>query len=306
VFYHRFGERDLIFMTAEQQDCGLQFAGTPYLDKGSILWDPELSASAWHQFVTILLYRYQWLRFQELSSAGPWQSSEAPPESRTMRRHSSDSPYFDVSSPQLSSKLRHELRRYTNVLRRQGTLEITFRRLALEDLEIMRAIEGQSTRIDRRIGMLFNAECVRWLKALASKLGTNCWIGLMTLDRQPIAHYMAVLCKESLLGIHMAFVKQYANVSAGNVLIYNMLPQLSECGIKRFDYGRGPSAAKAKFAGDTCLSQYDLYYFRNSWAGWKARLQANLFWGMVAMRRALRKRAGRRINSALDRLSIRR
>lgn len=298
--------REIVFMTVEGRGTGLQFAGTPFLDKGAILWDPELSPEAWRQFVAILLNRFEWIRFQELSSEGPWQSEEEPLDSQSMRRHSSDSPYFDVTSPRLSSKQRHELRRYTNVLRRQGTLEISFRRSSVDDLKTMAAIERQSSKVDRRIGVLSDVEYVRWLEAIVGTLTTDCWIALMTLNRQPIAHYMAILCKETLLGIHMAFVKQYSSMSPGNVLIYNILPQLIENGIKRFDYGRGQSTAKAKFAGDASLKQYDLYYFRASWGGLRAQAEAQIFWRLVAMRRVIRTHAGRWVNSALDRLSIRR
>lgn len=303
----RMGERDLIFMTAEESDGGgLQLAGTPYLDKGSLLWDPELSAGAWQQFVSLLLERYHWLRFQELSFDGPWKPGEGPQRTLSMVRHASDSPCFDVSSPQLSSKQRHELRRYTNLLRQQGPLRISFRRLTRGDIETMRAIEGQSVKIDRRTGVLFDVEYIRWLESLVSQFEGDCWIGLMTLHEQPIAHYMAISCKESFLGIHMAFIKRYAHFSPGNVLIFNILAQLSERGIKRFDYGRGPSAAKAKFARDLRVSQHDFYYFRNSWAGRSAQLQATVFWWLVAMRRVLRRYASRRINSVVDRLGIRR
>lgn len=302
----RIGERDLVFVTAEEHDGGLQLAGTPYLDKGAILWDPEMTADAWLQFITLLLARYQWIRFQELCDEGPWRSMVIPSNSRSMLRHSSNSPYFDVSSPLLSSGQRKELRRCTNVLRRLGALDVTFRKFSYEDIDIMATIERQSTKVIRRIGILSNEECLRWFRALVSQMGAHCWIGLLTLDERPIAHYMAVLCKESLLGVHVAFLKQYATVSPGNVLIFNMLPQLCQQGIKRFDYGRGYNAAKAKFAGDISVSQYDLYYFRNSWKGLRARVRALLFWKLVALRRTLRKYAGRRINTALDRLAIRR
>jgi CelD/BcsL family acetyltransferase involved in cellulose biosynthesis len=297
--------RDLLFMTAQERGDGLQLAGSPYLDKGSLLWDPDLSDEAWRGLTGDLLSRYHWVRFQEMTLNGPWKAASASDHAPMLCR-SSENPYFSVSSPRLSAKQRHELRRYTNLLRRQGSLEVCFRKMSPEDIEVMGDIEGHSTKLERNRARLTDTQYVRWLQALLHHLGDCCWIALMSLNRKPIAHYMGLRAHQTLLGIHMAFRKEYARFSPGNVLIFNVLPLLEERGVKNFDFGRGPSLAKTKFAGDAYVTQYDVYYFRKSWAGRRARLRTRAFWFSIGVRRLLRRRAGHDLNSLLDRLPIRR
>jgi len=298
--------RDLVFMAAEQIERGLQLAGAPYLDKASILCDPELSPDEWHQFVLALLERFDWLCFQELS---PTISQAADIELKrawAARKYSSANPWFFIDSPSVSPKQRHELRRFTRLLEKQAPVEFVLKKLAPDDLEIMTAIERGSTKVDRRKAVLDNDDFRAWIRAFIKHFNENCWLSLLLLNGEPIAHYAGVAYKSRLLGFHMAFLKEYARFSPGSVLVFNILPLLRVHGFKEFDYGRGHSVMKRRFAGDNNMAQWNLYYFKKDWRGIAKRVRTEITWGLIGVGRLLRTVGGRRITPILDRLAVRR
>ena len=170
----------------------------------------------------------------------------------------------------------------------------------------MKAIERDSAKAQRNKAVMSDPEYCSWLLAFIEQFKENCWIALMLLNGRPIAHYAGVCYKARFLGLHMAFLREYAKFSPGNILIFNILPLLRTQGIKEFDFGRGQSAMKARFTGTNDTPQFALYYFKKSLFGFIERLSTEAFWGLVASRRLLRKVLGRRLNSLLDWFSIRR
>lgn len=298
--------RDLLFMSAEESNHGLQLAGAPYLDKGSILWDPELSADEWNQFVSALLERVHWLCFQEIGSTAQWTATLTLGRAWATRKHTSTNPWFFIESPRISAKQRHELRRFTRLLEKQAAVDFSLKKLLPDDLETMRAIEDGSTKMERKKAVLNDPECRSWFRAFIEHFQDSCWIALLSLNGRKIAYYAGVCYKARLLGLHMAFLKEYARFSPGNVLVFNILPLLQGQGIKEFDYGRGQSVMKSRFAGDNNAPQWTLYYFNKNWRGFMARARTEMVWGLIAAGRLLRRVAGPYLNSILDRLSVRR
>lgn len=300
-------ERDLLFMSAEETDHGIQLAGAPYLDKGSILWDPEISATEWDEFVSALLNRFHDVCFQEVSPPAAWTGGPVlQQQAWNPRKRSSSNPWFFVDAPRISAKQRHELRRFTRLLAKQGSVEFALKKLSRDDLETMRTIEYGSTKTERKKAVLSDPEYDSWFRAFIEHFHDSCWIALLSLNGRTIAHYTGVCYKARLLGLHMAYLKEYARFSPGSILVFNILPYLREQGIKEFDYGRGQSVMKARFAGNNDVRQWTLYYFHKDWRGLMARGRIEMVWGLIATGRLLRTVAGPRLNSILDRFSFRR
>ncbi len=298
--------RDILFMSVEESNHGLQLAGSPYLDKGSILWDPELSADEWNQFVSALLDRFRWLCFQEISPVAHWLANPTSARAWTAIKYSSANPWFSVDSPRLSHKQSKELRRLTRVLEKQGVVEFSLKNFSTDDMETMRAIEGYSTKVERKRAVLSDSEYRYWLLAFIENFRDSCWIALLSLNGRPIVHYAGVCYKARLHSFHTAFLKEYARFSPGNVLVFNILPLLQSHGIKEIDYGRGQSVMKARFAGGNNVPQWTLYYFNKDWFGLVVRARMEMVWGLIAVGRLLRRVAGPCISPILDRLVVRR
>jgi CelD/BcsL family acetyltransferase involved in cellulose biosynthesis len=298
--------RDRIFMAAEETDQGLQLAGTPYLDKGSVLWDPELSGEEWNEFVSALLDRYRQVSLQELALSKQWLAGLNVRNGWVLNKYSSANPWFAVDSPRISGQTRYQLRRLTRAWEKEGAVGFSLRKFRAEDVALMQGIEDRSSKVQRGKAVLNDPDYRSLLDALLKQFPENSWIMLLSLNGRPAAHCMGVSAKARLILLHTAFVKEYARLSPGNVLFFNILPLLQEQGIKEVDYGRGLSVMKSKLAGDNDVPQHNLYYFRKDAGGWAARARTEMVWSLIAAGRLLRRTGGASISPILDRLALRR
>ena len=299
--------RCLMFLMASVCGKKMTLLGSPYLDKGSILADPSLSGGDWKKIIESLLDEYHQITIQEIPHSLSQGFRFDTDKARSMTRLSSLSPFFEVETPRISGKRRHEARRYTRKLEKDhGTLEIDFMPLNFRLLKVMADIEARSTKPGKGRAEFEKKSYFNFLNRAVDEFKDMCWIGLMSLGGNPIAHYAGIIYGSNMIGLHMAFDLRFSLYSPGTVLIFNMLPILKERDIKLFEFGRGQSVVKSRFAGDQVEEQDTVYFFKKSLQGTLAFIKIRFVWQCIYYGRWIRARDLKRVNRLLDRLAIKR
>lgn len=296
-----------LFLIAAVGGKKMTLLGSPYLDKASILADQSMSRDDWKKIVADLLDDYDQITLQELPHSLIREIEFNPVKGRSMTRSSSLSPFFEVENPLISGKRRHEARRYTRKLEKDhGPLEISFSLLTPQLLRVMADIESRSAKPARGRAEFENKDYFNFLKRAIDEFTDMCWIGLMSLNGKPIAHYAGIIYGENIIGLHMAFDMEFSRYSPGTVLIFNMLPILREKNIKLFEFGRGQSVVKSRFAGDQAEEQHTAYFFRKSARGTLGFIKTSFVWECISLARRIRARDLKGVNRFLDRLALKR
>jgi len=299
--------RCIMFLMASVRSKKMTLLGSPYLDKASILADQALSGEDWQEIVESLLDKYHQISIQEISRRLATDLGFDTGKARSMTRASSLSPFFEVERPCLSGKRRHEARRYTRKLDKDhGPMKIDFTPLNHRLLEDMADIEGRSTKPDKGRAEFENRSYFDFLTRAIDEYGDMCWIGIMSLDGNPVAHYAGMVYGRKIIGLHMAFDMKFSRYSPGTVLIFNLLPMLKQRDIELFEFGRGQSVVKTRFAGDQVEPQDTVYFFKKSLLGTLGLIKARLVWACISLGRRIRARDMSRVNRILDRLAIKR
>jgi len=296
-----------LFMMTESDGKDLRLLGSPYMEKSAILVDTVMSENDWKVVIETLLADYDRITFQEVPQDVAEVLKTGTVKAWQIVRMSSLSPFFNVDNPLISSKRRHELRRYTRKLEKEhGPLAIEFLPLTVERLETMADIEKRSTKPEKARAEFENRTYFNFIRNAISAYEGACWIGLLSLAGIPMAHYAGMIYHRHLLGLHMAFDKSLNRYSPGGVLIFNLLPILKEKNIELFDFGRGESVAKTRFSGDQNARQDTFYFFRKNLRGTSSLLKTLLIWEGISQGRRLRRLDSRTINKILDRFKIKR
>jgi CelD/BcsL family acetyltransferase involved in cellulose biosynthesis len=266
-----------------------------------------MSKEDWKEVINFLLRDYHQITLQEtpqylantlyIKTDNAWRMSKL----------SSFSPFFEVEHPRISGKRRHEVRRYTRKLDREhGPLAIDFMPLTVQLLEVMADIESRSKKPDKGRAEFEKQAYFDFIKDAIHRYQGMCWIGLMSLSGNPVAHYAGIVYNNKMLGLHMAFDRRFNRYSPGSVLIFNLLPMLTKQRIDLFEFGRGQSVVKSRFSGEQVERQETFYFFKKNVRGTIGMLQTMLLWAGISMGRQIRARNIRSVNQALDRLAIKR
>jgi len=296
-----------MFFIAEASGRKLTLLGSPYLEKSSILAVPNMSKRDWKEIIKSLLGEYNQITFQETPQ---YMVNSLQIETRKawmMSRLSSFSPFFEVEFPRISGKRRHEVRRYTRKLDREhGPLAINFTPLTVQLLDVMADIERRSTKPDKGRAEFKKQDYFDFMKDVIHRYKGMCWIGLMSLAGNPIAHYASIVYKNKMLGLHMAFDRRFSRYSPGSVLIFNLLPMLTKQNMDLFEFGRGQSVVKSRFSGEQMERQETFYFFKKNVIGTAAMVKTVLLWAGISTGRRIRAKDIKAVNRALDRLAIKR
>jgi len=288
VVASRNGE-DLIFLCAEAFGRKLALLGSPYLDKGSILAVPSMSKSDWKEVIESLLVEHNQITFQETPQYLVNSLQIASRKAWVMSKLSSLSPFFEVEHPHINGKRRHEIRRYTRKLDREhGPLTIDFKPLTIQLLDVMADIESRSTKPDKGRAEFAKQNYFDFMKGVIQRYDGMCWLGLMSLSGNPVAHYAGIVYNNKMIGLHMAFDRRFSRYSPGSVLIFNLLPILTERNIDLFEFGRGQSVVKSRFSGEQVQLQHTLNFFRKSVPGAFGFLKTKLLWTGISLGRRIR------------------
>jgi len=299
--------QSLMFLSAQESGGNLTLLGSPYLDKAAILADPSMKTKDWEEVIEYLLGTYHQIIFQEIPQFLSNALNTGIERSWVLSKLSSFSPFFEVEDPLISGKRRHEVRRYTRKLDREhGPLTFDFVLLTDQLLQVMANIEKRSTKPARGRAEFKDETYFNFIKDMVNQYEGMCWIGLMYLAGNPVAHYACIVYNHSMLGLHMAFDRRFSRYSPGSVLIYNLLPMLIERDIRVFDFGRGQSVVKSRFSGEQVQLQYTLYFFRKSVPGALGFLKTRMLWTGISLGRRIRAKNFRPVNRVLDRLTIKR
>lgn len=306
VVASRNGE-DLIFLCAEAFGRKLALLGSPYLDKGSILAVPNMSKSDWKEVIESLLVEHNQITFQETPQSLVDSLQVASRKAWVMSKLSSLSPFFEVEHPHINGKRRHEIRRYTRKLDKEhGPLAIDFKPLTIQLLDVMADIESRSTKPDKGRAEFAKQNYFDLMKGVIQRYDGMCWLGLMSLSGNPVAHYAGIVYNNKMLGLHMAFDRRFTRYSPGSVLIFNLLPMLMKQHIDMFEFGRGQSVVKSRFSGEQMERQETIYFFKKNVRGTAVMLKTMLLWTGISMGRRIRAKDMKAVNRILDRLAIKR
>jgi CelD/BcsL family acetyltransferase involved in cellulose biosynthesis len=306
VVASRNGE-DLIFLCAEAFGRKLALLGSPYLDKGSILAAPNMSKSDWKEVIESLLVGHNQITFQETPQYLVNRLQITSRKAWVMSKLSSLSPFFEVEHPHINGKRRHEIRRYTRKLDKEhGPLAIDFKPLTIQLLDVMADIESRSTKPDKGRAEFARQNYFDFMKGVIQTYDGMCWLGLMSLPGNPVAHYAGIVYNNKMIGLHMAFDRRFSRYSPGSVLIFNLLPMLTKQHIDLFEFGRGQSVVKSRFSGEQVQLQHTLNFFRKSVPGALYFLKTRVLWTGISLGRRIRAKNLRPANRVLDRLAIKR
>jgi CelD/BcsL family acetyltransferase involved in cellulose biosynthesis len=299
--------QDLMFLSAETDGKKLSLLGSPYLEKSSILVDPVMSKEDWKEVINFLLRDYHQITFQETSQYLANTLHIKTSNAWRMSKLSSFSPFFEVGHPHISGKRRHEVRRYTRKLDKEhGPLAIDFMPLTVQLLEVMADIERRSRKPDKGRAEFEKQAYFDFLENAIYRYQGMCWIGLMLVSGNPVAHYAGIVYNRKMLGLHMAFDQRFSRYSPGSVLIFNLLPMLTKQHIDLFEFGRGQSVVKTRFSGEQVERQETFYFFKKNARGTAAILKTVLLWSGISIGRWIRARDLKTVNNYLDRLAIKR
>ncbi len=301
------GNRDLLFIAGESINRKLSLLGSPYMEKSSILISPSMSKNDFRKLIKSLLDKYDQITFQEIPLYLSNILNNDINESWAITRRSSFSPYFKIKKPSISGDKRRRLSRYTRKLDREcGPLSIDFIPLTVPMLHTMKDIEKRSIKPFKRRAVLDKDNYYEFLKSAIANYKDMCWVGLMHLAGNPVAHLTCIIYRKSIFALHTAFDKRFSRYSVGSVLIFKLIPIFNDMNIELFEFGRGQSVIKSRFSDSNINQHSTAYFFSKNFSGMVGMLKTVILWKGIYLGRMIRKKKIKEVNYILDRLSAKR
>lgn len=117
-------------------------------------------------------------------------------------------------------------------------------------LETVFKIDDKSRKQSRGYSAFSDKNIRKFYTALAKNFNEHFLINILYFDDTPIAYRIGFVIGKTYYGSQVAFLKEYGNLSPGNVLFVKFMESSNVNQVTKIDFGSGDSFFKRRFASD--------------------------------------------------------